>query len=146
MLGRESRFLEGQASSSTKIPKVTVVDESIKAMEIILYVIHLQSHLVPETVSYLVLRHLAIICDKYDLRNGLGKWPETWVNSQIEKMEQPRNESLFIALAFKLDTTFTKITRTLIMNTGTLDDGTLRSVYHQIIGENIPEVIVGRST
>ena len=126
------------------IPKVTVEDESIKAVGIILHAIHLQGHLVPETVSYSLLRHLAIVCDKYDLRKSLGTWPETWAKSHADKMEQPRNESLFIAVAFKLDAVFPKITKSLILGTRTLDDGTMVTIYNQVIGEDIPEVILGK--
>ena len=76
MLGPQ--FLEGQSASGNGIPTVTVKDDSIKAMGIILHAIHLQGHQVPETVSCSLLRHLAVVCDKYDLRKSLGTWPETW--------------------------------------------------------------------
>lgn len=81
MLGRDSRFLEGQSDSGIEVAVVTVEDESTQALEIILHAIHLQGHLVPEKISFDLLHQLAIVCDKYDLRKSLGTWPETWFKS-----------------------------------------------------------------
>lgn len=51
---------------------VYLEEENLEALEIFLGIAHLQFQRVPATISDKELRHLATLCDKYDLLNVLS--------------------------------------------------------------------------
>ncbi len=134
---------EAHPSNLLDLPRFTFLDENIVAMMHILHAIHLQSDQVPKEVSYSLLHELAMICDKYDLRRGLGTWPQTWAKFWTPNTESARKD-LFITFTLKLHVQFRDISRKIILHAVSPDAGDLLELGDDdFLGLDIPLNLLG---
>ena len=109
-----SEITQGQAKPHLDLPRLTVKHDNSQAMQIILHVIHLQGHRVPEDVSHVLFYELAVLCDKYELRRALGTWPCTWAQPSMFDSRSPVWRNVFTTFVFELEAEFCDITREII--------------------------------
>jgi len=120
MLGANAHFKEGNAlrgRSATSPPiEITLGDDEPKALALILRVVHYQYDWVPRTLNDDQLYQVAIVCDKYDMRQVLGLWLDQWipVDTQVGG-KISGDEWLFIAYAFGRQALFTQLSKELIL-------------------------------
>ena len=138
MLGKDSRFLEGNRG------ELHVHDDNADDMNILLLIIHLQTHRVPLEVSFGQLDGLALICDKYDMKRSLGAFPQMWAQPYTAKIDAPGFERLlFIAYVFELGSLFKRVTKSLIFRTKIdADTGELLGAEGDDFSERVPESIL----
>lgn len=81
---------------------------SIESLEIVLNILHCRSRRNPKSISFHLLRDIAVLTDKYDLVRALGEWPEAWVEQLLcptgvtrhEITDAGHEDWLFIAKVF----------------------------------------------
>lgn len=140
MLGTSSGFREGQtlASRSSASPPldVPIADDDPPALATVLRILHRQYDWVPESITSDQLFHIAVICDKYDMRQALEDWLKKW----LEKLTTNRSGDkwLFMAYAFQRADLFAKLSKELILNTSTSG--------FESFNRYIPESIIGMHT
>ncbi len=129
MLRKGSPFLEStkQVISSDGLTYIHLGDDNYEVMRIVASAIHLQHDMVPMKVPFEVLDSLATICDRYDLRESLGLWPQKLSEGYIDSVTEPGNERwLFIAMVFRNAAIFSEITRRLMLITTISENGDLQ--------------------
>lgn len=153
MLGKHSRFKEARdlASRDAIGPplEISIADDNPEALVVILRILHLQHDSVPVSLSEARLYQVAILCDKYDMRQALRTYLDKWLIPYVETGEVPEqiDKWLFMAYAFALPTIFTSCSKKLIMDTcnGEPDDPhgpyTLRGSEKASLNEYIPSTI-----
>lgn len=77
MLDPSGPFKEARPENDS----VLFPEDDAQALQILLYIAHLQFHSIPETLSFTQLLNLAIICDKYDTARLLFPWFHKWGTS-----------------------------------------------------------------
>jgi len=148
MLGANSQFKERAALSartSTSEPlELSLPDDDPQALVVILRVIHLQYDWVPPSLDENQLYKVAITCDKYDMRQSLEVWLAKWVSPLVESPDYPvsGDKWLFIAYAFARKDLFSRLTKDLILQCQTGEDGNLL-LNGNTLSEHIPGRIVG---
>jgi len=148
MLGAKSQFKERTALSartSTSEPlELSLPDDDPKALVVILRVIHLQYDWVPPSLDESQLYKIAVICDKYDMRQSLEIWLAKWISPLVEPPAKPvsGDKWLFIAYAFGRKDLFSRLTKDLILQCRSDEDGNLL-MNGNTLTEHIPEHIVG---
>ena len=124
MLGKQSRFLKGTGAEDDERRIVDLKDDKIKAMRIFLNIIHLNHTMVPRRPSACDTDHIAVLSDKYDMREAFGLWPELWVRSLCELWNHGISEKCFnMAWTFGLTEWTKKISASLLLNTALSCDG-----------------------
>lgn len=151
MLGKESRFREAQTTlHAAENPTVSIEDPCVYAIKMFLHVIHMQGHLVPEVVSFKHLLHLAIVCDKYDLRRSLRAWPSIWIKFHC-RLVSPKpsmmfySKSLVIASAFKDEDLLSDVTKRLIIDSNCSPAGNLVTPDGDELGDGVSGMLIGLS-
>ncbi|RPB26216.1 hypothetical protein L211DRAFT_781865, partial [Terfezia boudieri ATCC MYA-4762] len=115
MFGANATFKEGNAlrnrDAGSPPIEIKLGDDDPKALAILLRIIHLQFNWVPKTLKYDQLYKVAIVCDKYDMREILGPWLYQWipVGTRLGG-EIPGDQWLFIAYVFGRQALFTELT------------------------------------
>jgi len=148
MLGVKSRFKERTALSartSTSEPlEISLPDDDPKALGVILRVIHLQYDWVPPSLDENQLYTIAIICDKYDMRQSLEVWLAKWISPLVDPPANPvsGDKWLFIAYAFARKDLFSRLTKDLTLQCRSDKDGNLL-MNGNTLSEHIPGHIVG---
>jgi len=148
MLGTKSQFKERNALSartSTCEPlEISLSDDDPRALGVILRVIHLQYDWVPPSLDENQLCRIAVICDKYDMRQSLELWLVRWISPFVESPDGPvsGDKWLFIAYAFARKDLFSRLTKDLILQCQSDEDGNLL-LNGNTLSEHIPERIVG---
>lgn len=148
MLGEDSRFWEAsdKAVREDGVRDVPLRDDDFGTMEILMRIIHLQNGAVPITVSFQQLGEIAMVCDKYALRDCVVPWALLWSQPYLDSIEKDGFESwLFIPIVFQIEGAFTRITKHLILNTTVSSSGILTK-GNTIIGEGVPDDIVGKTS
>ncbi|KAF8441178.1 hypothetical protein BGX38DRAFT_1204090 [Terfezia claveryi] len=131
MLGGKSQFRERAALSaraSTSEPlELSLADDDPNALTVILRIIHLQYDWVPPSVNANQLYTIAVICDKYDMRQSLEVWLVKWISPLVQPSASPVSGGnwLFIAYAFGRKDLFSRLTKELILQCRSDDDGNL---------------------
>lgn len=148
MLGEDSRFWEAsdKAIREDGVRDVPLRDDDFGTMEILMRIIHLQNGAVPTKVSFQQLGEIAMVCDKYALRNCIVPWALLWSQPYLDSIEKDGYESwLFISIVFRNEDAFTRITKHLILNTTVSSSGILTK-GNTVIGEGVPDDIVGKTS
>lgn len=126
------------------IQVVRLEDDDFAPMEIIMNVIHLQGSKVPPVLLFPQLDLCARLCDKYDLGESLGGWPEIWMKPYLEKVATPGFDRwLFISSIFKQDDVFPAAARHLLMNTTLSDHDELLYEGSSRYSEGVPTSTLG---
>ena len=101
MLGQDSQFKEASELRKCSIEnpyELSLVDDYPNALTIVLLALHCRSELVPVSITFRNLVELAIVCDKYDCREGVFSWVGTWTAAWKPRMlEKGYEEWLFVA-------------------------------------------------
>ncbi|KAF8426734.1 hypothetical protein EV426DRAFT_592602 [Tirmania nivea] len=154
MMGRNSRFKEATdlANRDAIGPplEISLADDDPKALGVILRVMHLQHDWVPVSLSEDRLYQVAILCDKYDMRQALKTYLDKWLLYLGVVVEAPNEADkwLFMAYAFALPTLFTSCSKKLIMDTcirvsGGLDAPCISKGFAKAsLNEYIPSAVV----
>lgn len=93
-------------------------EDNAQALQILLYIAHLQLHSIPETLSFTQLLNLAIICDKYDTARLIIPWFHKWETSYRQSALDLGHEcSLLIAWVIRDLDIFKQVADTLVWTT-----------------------------
>ena len=127
MLGVNAHFTEGNAlrNRDARSPPVDVTlgDDDPKALALLLRVVHHQYAWIPKTLSDDHLYEIAIVCDKYDMRQILEPWLDQWIPVDTQVGGKIAGDQwLFIAYVFGRQDLFTGLSKDLIL-TSTVDAG-----------------------
>lgn len=74
-------FKEGRELAVNGKIEVTLPDDSVEAMAIILCIIHGDMDLVPQIISHNLLTDIAVLVDKYQLFKIASAFCQTWMNN-----------------------------------------------------------------
>jgi hypothetical protein len=146
MLGKGSDFLElkDQVMSTDDHQLIHLKDDNYKAVKIVACAIHMQYDMVPMEVSFEELGTIATLCDKYDLRKGLGLWPQKWSEPYVGSASMPGYERwLFIALVFRNTAAFSRVSTHLVLTTKISENGDLEFPGSAHADEGIPTGVLG---
>lgn len=146
MLRDGSPFLEStdQVIASDGLRRIQLKEDNYEAMSIVAKVIHMQHDIVPVTVSFNMLETLAVACDKYDIRQCLGFWPQKWSEPHFHTVTTPGYERwLFIAFIFRNATVFSMISQHFMLNTKLTETGDLQFPGSNQTSEGVPNGILG---
>lgn len=146
MLGAKSHFKEAKELANCDrgmAPvEVNIEDDDPDVFAVILRILHHQNDSVPKVVKEDKLYQIAILCDKYDLRQALSCWLDKWIpaSHDLRSVILPGSvafqidKRLFMAYVFRKEEVFKVISKDLIL---TYND--LRPFGRF---ENIPQAIV----
>ena len=129
MLGENSQFREASKLADAKktgIPyALALEDDNPNALAIILFIVHHHHEMVPRELNEDQLYDIAILCDKYDMRRPLGMWLDViWIPPLTARTPADKlgNKWLFISVVFGLKSTFTAVTKRIILTTSRSED------------------------
>ncbi|KAF8426717.1 hypothetical protein EV426DRAFT_560107 [Tirmania nivea] len=118
MLNFNSGFKEGKslAERTTSSPPMELFlgDDNPNALAIILRIIHVQTRWVPQSLGPERLYEIAIISDKYDMRDSLDYWLAKWAPERFEGTVSI-DKWLFIALVCGRAEEFRVLSRELML-------------------------------
>jgi len=125
MLGINASFKEGSAlrnrNASSPPINITLEDDEPKALAVLLRIVHHQYDWIPRTLDVSQLYQVAIVCDKYDMRDVLGLWLDQWIPLATQCGGKIVGDQwLYIAYTFGREALFTQLSRDLII-TSTVD-------------------------
>lgn len=146
MLGK-SHFRQSTepAAAEDGIEMLPLDDDDFESLRTICNIIHLQSDKVSPSVSLDHLYQLAILCDKYDLRQALGLWPKKWAAGHIPFTGSPPwDKWIRISYAFGDKDIFAQATRWLILNSELSEAGFIRTTAGIDYSEGIPDTIMSK--
>lgn len=107
-------FLEGDTLRSNGRVEVPLPDDDIKAMEIVLNIVHGRVRRVPREVTLDVMTALSVLVDKYQMHEVVELYVEIWMHhlkSLVPKFFSPEfYKWLSIAWVFKLESEFKHLT------------------------------------
>jgi hypothetical protein len=133
MLGPNSQFKEAceLRKHSVEDPyELSLTEDYPRALMVVLLALHCRSGMVPGDFTFKNLVQLAIVCDKYDCREGLLPWVDTWTAAWKPYMfTSGYEEWLFVAWVFGIDMEFEELSRKIILESYfDPSDGELRTV------------------
>ena len=124
MLGAKGKFKESkdlQEKKGCEPPlEITLSDDDPKALAIILRIIHHQHEHVPESLAEENLWQIAILVDKYDLREATMIWINLWVKPYLNSDIAPSSyftgdRGIFLAYVFSNEDLFQSISKDIIL-------------------------------
>ena len=144
MLDNNSKFWEASddAIDRDQLRNIPLREDNFDSMKIVMRIIHQQNDKVPTEVTFDQLDDIAVVCDKYDLRECLMPWSLLWSQPYFENMEQDYSGRwLFMSIVFRNESAFTRITKHLILETTLLPSKL--TVHSDIdVGEGCPDEII----
>lgn len=115
----ETAFLEDRGLhlvSSVSPFVMQLHDHHYPSMLTIMNITHLRMRQIPSKLSLEDFYHLAVLCDKYDLREIFLPWVQSWTETlRPETIACPR--WLVISWVFRLECIFTNVTLEMIFDT-----------------------------
>jgi hypothetical protein len=113
-------FAEGQDLSSASPRVVPLPDDDSRLMEILCNIFHLRMSEVPEDLNAISLADLAILCDKYDCREGVRFHAKVWISQLLLQLGDVGFEKLlFVTYMLDLPAEFYNVTLSLIRDRAT---------------------------
>lgn len=142
---------QGHWAKQSSHKEFYLLDDDPDALVIILRIAHLQFwHLPLEPLDYTQLVQIAVLCDKYDtvelVRPFLPKWQKDFGELEAASASNGYSGSeayLFVAWTFGYSTLFKNVTRALILNTTTDEEGHLLNDRGEVIDVVMPPDSVG---
>ena len=147
MLGAECQFKEATDKEFERdgTQAVSFEDDDFQTMAMIARIMHLQSDNVPDKLTFKQLYHVAILCDKYDLKRCLGYWPKMWATPYLNSYGIEGYEGwLFMSTVFGYDGLFKEVTRHMILNSKVARDNSLVTTKGIDLGERVSSTITGK--
>lgn len=80
-----SGFLECRHLKAYGTVEVSLPDDDVEALTILLHIIHGRTKEVPTKVSLELLNKIAVVVDKYRLQDGVGFFSDSWVDDVKRK-------------------------------------------------------------
>ena len=119
---KESKDLQGKKSGEPPV-EITLHDDDPEALAVILRIVHHQHDCVPESLSEANLWQIAILVDKYDLREATKLWINLWIKPYLDQAGLPLASSsyftgdkgIFLAYAFGNEVLFKSISKNIIL-------------------------------
>lgn len=141
MLDPSGPFKEARPENDS----VLFPEDDAQALQILLYIAHLQFHSIPENLSFTQLLNLAIICDKYDTARLLFPWFHKWGTSfRDSALELGHECSLLIAWVFRDLDTFKHVADTLVRTTCVNSRGECLARQELTpLGDHMPPGVIG---
>lgn len=96
---RERKELESGIGGATALPVIELHDDDAEALRTVFNILHNKHSRVPRSVTYHQFLEIAILADKYELREPIQIWAEIWSEPYLmaEDMMKPEDsEWLFI--------------------------------------------------
>jgi len=149
MLGAHSRFAESNQQSfhADGVQFISFSDDDFESMEIVARIIHLQFDQVPDSLLFSQLYHIAVLCDKYDLKRCLGMYPDLWSKPYLNSYRLEGYEGwLSMSIVFRYDGLFKEVTRHLRLNAQVTGGGALVLNQNYDLGNGISSTIIGSSS
>ena len=146
MFGASSKFKEttDKTLDHEGVQIVTFDDDNFEIMAILARIMHLQSDVVPSTLTFKQLYRVAVLCDKYDLKRCLGPWAGIWAAPYLDcYARQGYEEWLFMSIVFRYGGLFKEVTRHIIINSELSEQGTLVATSGFDLSEGISSTILG---
>lgn len=143
MLDNNSKFWEASddAIDKDQVRNISLREDNFDAMKIVMRIVHQQNDRVPTKVTFDQLDDIAMVCDKYDLRECLMPWSLLWSQPYYENIEQDYFERwLFISIVFRNESAFARITKHMILETTLLPSNL--TVHDIDVEEGIPYEII----
>ena len=114
--------------------RMDLTNDDPDALLILLRISHLQFSEVPLHVTYTLLVHLAVLCDKYEMAQLLIPWITPWqVDWKTYALKEGYENLFFVAWVFSDLETYTAIARNWVMRSTLDTDGNL------VMGTNVFE-------
>lgn len=141
MLDPSGPFKEARPENDS----VILPEDDAQALQILLYIAHLQFHSIPETLSFTQLLNLAIICDKYDTARLIFPWFHKWeISFKNSALELGHECSLLIAWVFRDLGTFKDVADTLVQTTCVNSRGEYLALQElNGLGDHMPPGVIG---
>jgi hypothetical protein len=116
-------FKEGSNLSSDSPSEVLLPDDDPEAMTVLCNCLHFRSDKIPRNVEFLLLRSLAVLCDKYDCATAISAWCTLWLQRwETDKCEDGFEGLLIVIYALDCAEAFTKATKkALLEQVGSFD-------------------------
>ena len=117
---KESKSLQERKGSEPPI-EITLGGDNPQAMAVILRIIHHQHDYVPESLSEINLWQIAVLVDKYDLREAIKLWINLWIKPYLVIpglscfSYLTEDTGLFLAYAFGNEILFRSISKDIIL-------------------------------
>lgn len=140
MLDPSGSWKEAQDGSHVILP-----EDDPDSLRIVLDIVHFQFHRIPDSLTYMQLLELSILCDKYDTARLILPWFQSHWKSSFSKYAQNHGKecSLLIAWVFLDDVTFSKLATSLV-TTSLLDTEEKFDIAHrQILDTYMPLGMMG---
>lgn len=107
MLAPDSPFAEREKINEAKSNKTTLIiqlDDNAEMLRVVFQVLHFRAKEVPARLTMQQMVELAIIADKYNLRDALTTWVEKWVTffPQAEIVKLGNEDWLLVSHVFGL--------------------------------------------
>ena len=144
MLGKHSRFSEGQRPETGGIQEIELEEDDLESLVNFLRIIHLRCDEVPRTVTAGQVQHMASLCDKYDSAKSLGMWPATWLQPGRAPWSSYSYASrIRIANILKIDHLLAETSKTVLLACTAEPNGALRTEEDGLLEGTIPQPILG---
>ena len=127
MVGVKGKFKESKSLQEKKGGEppleITLSDDNPKALAVILRIIHHQHDSVPKSLAEENLWEIAILVDKYDLREATLPWTCLWAKPYLKLDGSPLasctyftgDKGIFLAYAFGNEVLFRSISKNIIL-------------------------------
>ena len=147
MIGQRSRFCEA-TSPTVGVDGLQIIsfeDDDFETMATIARIIHHQNDRVPRTVSFPQLYDLAVLCDKYNLLRCWGPWINTWAGPHSPSViDDGYKHWLFISIVFGYTLLFEQISKKLILDAVSSEDGALVTAQGLDFAKNASPLVIGK--
>jgi hypothetical protein len=128
-----------------KAQQIDFSEDDSSALMILLQIAHLHFDSIP-SLDYHTLLNIALLCDQYDCVKLVKPWLSQWCSNEDEQCLVVGQEKwLFIAWVFGREQVFENLSRALVSLVGRDNDGNMTNGKGYIIGEMMPDGIVGQS-
>ena len=147
MLGSGCQFKESTDKEFERDGNQTLSfeDDDFHTMAMIARIMHLQNNHVPDKLTFKQLYQVAVLCDKYDLKECLGPWPKIWAEPYLDSNGLEGYEGwLFMSIVFGNDELFKDVTRHLILNSKASADNSLVTTKGIDVSERVSSTIVSK--
>ncbi|KAF8444345.1 hypothetical protein BDZ91DRAFT_803794 [Kalaharituber pfeilii] len=147
MLSENSSFKEATSLAARTSIEIQLLDDNPNALAVILRAIHLQSDWVPDSLTTEQLYQVAVLCDKYDMRQSLELWLRKWIPQRESEASTYPHKWLFISIAFARKQILSKVSRELILSYATRGSNFNMTVFDPHVPQfYIDEILKKRET
>ena len=141
MLDPERGFKE----ALTRNEPITLHDDNIEAVFLVLLMSHLRFQHIPGTLGFKQMVNLCMVCDKYDCVSILRPWLSRWISPLLAHVNQVGYEDWVVIAWVVGDTeTFKRVTDQLILTCKTNDSNQCLNSSGAIFDPALPPGFAGK--